>query len=1028
MRTTYPLVLLLGCFAINIQPITAVRAAEVVSGTPASAQTTLTGTVTNTATSRTLEGARVVLVGTGRETVTDFAGTYRFDNVPPGNVELSVSYTGLNTLEVPVRVSATGRTIQDVGLTADIYQLSKFVVSGEREGNAQAITLQRLSAGVKSIVSADAFGGLAGNPADLAIRLPGVEGESVGGDFRYIRIRGMSQNLSTISQDGNRIADAASAGSSREFQFQTVGSDSVERIEVVKSPTPDMDGDSIGGNVNLVSKSAFDSSGERRITASAGVIWRPFDAHNTHPKPSYSLNYSEVFAKRLAVSVNLGYRIHEVLYSNNNFGREQLASGTAGPAYIYSVGPSDQTFTRTREGAGIKLDYKLSDSTRFYTNFTLNKHLEHGIYGGNTFAATWQTNQTVATRDETGALTGAGGIIPGYTDQVTEVRAIAASTLTLASSENFKDGSTQTLQMGAKQHFPGLDIDYDLYQSKSKSNYANNATISITMPGVGFRVTRADTWNPTVTFTGGPDPTNLDNYSTNLYTKGRMVGWDQYEGAAVNLKKQFETVVPTYIKTGFRLREQNRELRNTTYRTSYVGPDGVSGLNPATGRNDDNLAQFDVVGHTWPDDKALGGYPNNLPVLAKPNEGKNTLFVEKTLAQSPQYFRQQIANDTSNELLGNQSFNEQINGYYIMGSVDLGKVSILGGVRVETTETKGVGALQLVTPEERARRAAYDAANGAPSSDPRHDAEVRRRNLEEYGRRQTATGDYRTVFPGVHLKFTPMSRLVLRLSYATNIGRPGIGQLIPRTTANLENQTLSTSNPSLKPQFADNFDLTAEYYFEPAGVLSAGVFLKEMKSFIYTLGGILVPTGSDNGFGGDYAGYTLTTQRNGGAAKVKGLELSYSQQFTFLPGFWSGFGAFANMTRMQTEGNYGNGNALGTGEAALIPPGKIAGFNPFVANLGISYIKGKASVRCQYNMRGRYLVTFNANESRQVSLTARNTLDIKTVYHFSRRFDVYLDVVNALNEPDRQAEFNGGRPQTIGYMTRQILFGINARL
>src|SRR6185295_4853212 len=122
------------------------------------------------------------------------------------------------------------------GLTADIYTLGRFVVSGEREGNAQAITLQRLSAGVKSIVSADAFGGLAGNPADLAIRLPGIEGESVGGDIRYLRIRGLSQNLSTVTMDGNRMADAASAGTTREFQFQTINSDAIERIEIVKSP------------------------------------------------------------------------------------------------------------------------------------------------------------------------------------------------------------------------------------------------------------------------------------------------------------------------------------------------------------------------------------------------------------------------------------------------------------------------------------------------------------------------------------------------------------------------------------------------------------------------------------------------------------------------------------------------------------------------------------------------------------------------------------------------------------------------
>src|SRR5207237_8088829 len=131
-------------------------------------------------------------------------GRRRVDE-PLGKVVCAVSYAGMNTAEVPVDVRGGNRNHRDVGSTSEIYMLSKFVVAGEREGNAHAITLQRLSAGVKSIVSADAFGGLAGNPADLAIRLPGVEGESVGGDFRYIRIRGMSQNLSTISQDGNRI-------------------------------------------------------------------------------------------------------------------------------------------------------------------------------------------------------------------------------------------------------------------------------------------------------------------------------------------------------------------------------------------------------------------------------------------------------------------------------------------------------------------------------------------------------------------------------------------------------------------------------------------------------------------------------------------------------------------------------------------------------------------------------------------------------------------------------------------------------
>jgi outer membrane receptor for ferrienterochelin and colicin len=57
------------------------------------------------------------------------------------------------------------------------------------------------------------------------MRMPGLEGESIGGDTRYIRIRGMSHQLNTITMDGNRMADAGSAGTTRESfgtQTQTV--------------------------------------------------------------------------------------------------------------------------------------------------------------------------------------------------------------------------------------------------------------------------------------------------------------------------------------------------------------------------------------------------------------------------------------------------------------------------------------------------------------------------------------------------------------------------------------------------------------------------------------------------------------------------------------------------------------------------------------------------------------------------------------------------------------------------------------
>src|SRR3954469_24573240 len=166
------------------------------------AQATLTGTVTNSATGQALEGARVLIQGTNREVFTDGQGTYRFDNLPPGEVVVSASYTGLDPTIAPTTIAAGAANRRDLEMTSDIYRLSKFVVAGEREGNALAVTLQRQAANVKNVVSSDAFGSLAGNPAELLERITGVVVERVGGDARFISIRGVPGGLNSVQIDG----------------------------------------------------------------------------------------------------------------------------------------------------------------------------------------------------------------------------------------------------------------------------------------------------------------------------------------------------------------------------------------------------------------------------------------------------------------------------------------------------------------------------------------------------------------------------------------------------------------------------------------------------------------------------------------------------------------------------------------------------------------------------------------------------------------------------------------------------------
>ena len=146
------------------------------------------------------------------------------------------------------------------------------------------------------------------------------------------------------------------------------------------------------------------------------------------------------------------------------------------------------------------------------------------------------------------------------------------------------------------------------------------------------------------------------------------------------------------------------------------------------------------------------------------------------------------------------------------------------------------------------------------------------------------------------------------------------------------------------------------------------------------------------------------------------------QQFTFLPGIWSGLGVYANYTKMDIEGNYGAGTAI-----SLTPTSEVPGFNPITGNAGISYIRNRVSLRLQYNYSGRFLSSYSANQSRLIYAKARPIFIVKTEYRISKHFDFYLDVVNVLNEPDRVLEYYGGRPNDMKLMSPQVFFGLVGR-
>ncbi len=135
------------------------------------------------------------------------------------------------------------------------------VVTGSRpiaESIAAALRIQKESPALVSVVSADAAGRLPDqNVAQAVSRLPGVGVQRDQGQARYINLRGGKINWTTLSVDGINIVSPEG----RDARFDSIPSAIASQIVVRKAVTPNMTGETIAGNVDIVTRSAFDYNG-----------------------------------------------------------------------------------------------------------------------------------------------------------------------------------------------------------------------------------------------------------------------------------------------------------------------------------------------------------------------------------------------------------------------------------------------------------------------------------------------------------------------------------------------------------------------------------------------------------------------------------------------------------------------------------------------------------------------------------------------------------------------------------------------
>lgn len=233
---------------------------------------------------------------------------------------------------------------------------------------------------------------------------------------------------------------------------------------------------------------------------------------------------------------------------------------------------------------------------------------------------------------------------------------------------------------------------------------------------------------------------------------------------------------------------------------------------------------------------------------------------------------------------------------------------------------------------------------------------------------------YGNLFPHLHMRYRVTPRTNLRAAFSTAIARPNYFDLIPYRIRDDEDRELG--NPDLDPTTARSFDLLFEHYDQRIGVLSAGVFYKNLSDPIFTFV-------EENELGGDDE-----QPRNGDSGDIRGMEFSLQQQLSFLPGALAGLGVYGNYTFTDSEATLADGRSA-----------QFAGQADHAFNAALSYERGGFSGQFSFNFRDAYIDGYGDEEAEDEFVGSRHQFDLSASYDLSRQGTIYLQLLNLTNQP-----------------------------
>jgi len=993
-----------------------------------------------------VEKALITVESTKQETLTDTTGQYRLVGVPSGPVRLRVFYTGRPVRTELVTVEPGGVVQRDItlggigaamGATGETVKLDQFVVTSSREmdGAAIAINEQRFAPNLVNVVSADEFGSIAdGSVGEFMKFLPGITSDYTGGDARRFSVNGVPAGNVPITFGGFDLASASAASTARTIELDQVSINSISRIEVMQSPTPESTGSALAGSVNFVPRSAFERfkpsfhysasllmrNTEQSLHRTPGPMWEP--SHKV--LPGFDFSAIVPVNKRFGFTVSGGYSLQYTPQGSSLNSRRGVSSGTSTPAANGTQG----SFPDTTTDNPYLTDYTLRNGAKTTERYSLGTTMDFRLSNYDRISLSFQyayLGEAFANRELRLAIT---RVLPGSFGPTFTHGAVGQGTATnVINDSRRRPGRTLMPTLSYRHDGPVWRVESGFGYSNSRIQYMdidrgqfNGGTSQRT--GLTLAFDEIDYLRPrTITATDASgaavDLYNLNNYALTGSTSVLAKAYDEKITAYGNVRRDFRVRdVPVTLKAGFDVRTTRRDVRSGTTNYSFLGKDGRASTTPV-GNDDTAGVVLDESFSTRPP-----GF--GFPLIQWINNEKYWQLYK----DHPEYFSVDVNNGYRSNVANSKLASEIISSTYLRGDTSLldGRLKLVGGLRAEQTNVEAHGSLQdnTLNFQRDAAGKVILGSNGSPlpiiPNTTANALAISQRTFLD--RALKAEKEYLRLFPSLNASYNLRENLILRGAYYTSVGRPNFNQYAGALTLPDTDQVaspsnrISVNNVAIKAWTAQTVKVRLEYYFEKVGQVSIGGFQRNFKNFfgntvfpgtpeflsLYSLDPTL------------YGPYDIATQYNiADTIRMTGAEFDYKQALTFLPSWARGVQVFLNSSMQHATG----------------PVETFQDMTPLTTNWGVSLTRKKFNLRANWNYRGLQrrgaIGAARGIESGSFAYFApRRYIDVSGEYYLRPEFGLFFSMRNIGDQAEDTLHYGPNTPGWAKFSRRNTFGGL----